>query len=996
MKHLMTLARKYLMRQKYRTALTFACVVLSVFVFHLVSMAAILIRGAALGSEIQDTGRWEVNIQTWLQQMDEPENAYPVLRGHEDISAYQIYEYKALNTASARDENGMIPFLTLDINDITRDIQRLAVSSMEGDKSLSGEMADLAFGAGSMRFDLKPDEILLPADYSDYGVKEGDTVTITVTPKNGKLREDSDWVSAYISQLLAQNPQYDGVPWFTDSEGAEEMQASLFGLTLREFMTEMHLMPAAEYTDVVSGTPYTAEMKVAGFFTGGTEYYHTNGTNMQFVTAVETDFQVCAALQSAFDSMELPENAAAVTPFRTAGFRVADDAAFDDAVERIFYAMGFPNDADLKLDLLHPLNLGDVYNTMLLALEFRGMDAAAFWGSDLLPVTAALVIAGIMLWALMRFVIENSFEISVQERSAQFASLRVMGASRKQIAALVCMEALFYSLTAVPLGMLLAIGCKCIIQAAVQRAGIVLEDTSMPLLTVLSLGFAWLAVFISAFTSSMWAARSYTPLEATRRSDLSGMKRQSIWTRQLAGSKSAAEKQAEKQKQMQQAGDLKTPRNAKLNRSRKGFLLHYTLRNIGRTRKRFLISVVTMTIGCAVFSFGMSAGGWALLELRGHDETFAEDFLIVQNGYSADLQTLLNDNFGSDPDFSDYRLRITAESDLDKESFASDFSSLLPEAVCNLPEDDGSDDSSDLAIVILPRRDYEADFAALTGVSYDDLTASKSGILCYGTSYTDQQSGKTLEYPEGYQAVSGDMPSVLLASTDVVPVSGVLCTDAAGSGLALLLPEDSAGGLLKALLVRAADLGQSAISSEIRLALADSTSYRSGKEKAESFVNDVLSQYRGEVHLYDQFASNTGLKTLAATVGSICLIALIGLWGAGICTMLNTINTGVLNRCDELMTLRMIGMSQVQMEKTVSLEGMVYGAVSTVFGSLLGISGCVYLMKHSAFRGSPLSVFLILFTVFLISFAINLLIARIAAKPGLRALHQRLAQMQRI
>lgn len=995
MKHLMTLARKYLMRQKYRTALTFACVLLSVFVFHLVSVAAILIRSAALGSRIQETGRWEVNIQSWMAKMEQPEKAYPVLRENEEISAYQIYEYKVLNTVMQRDETGMIPFLTVEIGDIPRNVQRLAVSSMEGDASLSGRMEDLAFGAGSMRFDLKPDEILLPADYSEYGLKAGDTVTVTVTPKTGKLLEDTELVRSYLSLIFKEHPEFEDEPWFADSAGVTEDRTSLFGMTLREFLTEMHLMPYAEYTDVVSGTPYTAEMKIAGFFTGGTEYYHTNGTNMQFVTGIETDFDLCNSVKEAFDSMELPENAVTMMPMHTAGFRVREDAAFDDAVLRIYQAMGFSaNDYDMKLDLLHPLNMNEVYNTSLLALEFRGMDAAAFWGSDLFPVTAALVVVGILLWALMRFVIENSFEISVQERSAQFAVLRVMGASRRQIAKMVCMEALFYSLTAVPLGMLLAAGCKKLIQAAIIRAGIPMEDTSMPVLTVLSIGLAWLAVFISAFTSSMWAARSYTPLEATRRSDLSGMQRQSIWKRQMFGSKSAAEKQAEQQKQMQQAGDLKTPRKAKLNRSRKGFLLHYTLRNIGRTRKRFLISVVTMTIGCAVFSFGISAGGWALMEISGRQKSFAEDFVIVQQGYSAELPEQLEKHFSSDPDFADYRMHIVSESDVNREAFASEFAAFLPEGVCELPEHE-TEDSKDLSILILPRREYEAEYAALTGVSYDDLTASGSGILCYAASYS-VQNGKVLEYPEGYQAVEGTMPSVVLASSDIVPVSGVLCTDTANIRLALLIPEDNAGTMLQYQMMRAADLGQETIQSEIRLALADSAAYQSGKVKAEAFVNEILSQYRGEVHLTDQYASYTGLRSLAATVGSICLIALMGLWGAGICTMLNTINTGVLNRCDELMTLRMIGMSQKQMKKTVALESIVYGAVSTVLGGLLGISGCIYMMTRSAFRGSLVTVMLVLFGAFLLSFAVNLLIAWIAARPGLRALNARLAAGERL
>lgn len=987
MKHLITLARKYLLRQKYRTALTFACVLLSVFVFHLLCMTAVLIRGAAVGSIARDSGLWEVNIQSWLSRMDDPQTAYPVLRSHPDIGQYQIFQFQILNTEDARDDEGYLSFMTVTVDDASRDIQSLSVSAMEGDPALSGKTEDLAFGAGSLRYDLAPDEILLPADYSELGFREGDTVTLTVTPKRGKLADDLPVAASFISYITQEQPAYADLPWFSDSSGAGSNV--ICAMPLRTFLTETHLIYEAQYTDVIIGEPYTAEMRIAGFFKGGTNYYHSDGTDMQLVTAVDTRFRASDALPGAFAEIGAAEAEIQTTPIYSAGFRIAEQAEFDPAVEGIFRDMGLPS--DLVLDLVHPVVPETVYNTDLLALEFRGMDAVNTWFSNFLPVSIALIVLALMLWALMRFVIENAFEISVQERSAQFAALRVMGASRKQIAVIVCMEALFYSLTAVPLGMLLAFGCKQLILLAVTQAGVPMLETSMPLLTLLSVLLAWLAVFISSYTSSMWAARAYSPLEATRRSDLQGSKAESIFTRQLFGSKSAAEKQAEQQlRQSKQAGDLKSPRTAKLNRKRRGFLLHYTMRNIRRTRKRFLIAVVTMTIGCGVFSFGISAGAWVMMELQNRQQRFAEDFLIEQKSYSSELPALIAEQFGSNPDFADYRITVLGDSDIDRSAFASAFHGLMPASMLTAPD---TDDST-LQLMILPRRDYDADFAELTGISYDDFTASGCGILLYSAYGTEDDA--ELQYPVGYSDVTGTLPTVSLAYADTVPVCGTLCVDQQALETSLLLPEDSAGYLLRYFLLNAANLGQQAIRTEIRLALADSTSYQSGYETATEFVDQVLSQYRGEVQLEDQYAANTGLRSLALTVGGICLIALIGLWGVGICTMLNTINTGVLNRCDELMMLRMIGMSQKQMRATVALESTVYCAMATAIGGLLGISGCMYMMLHSQFHASPVQVFFALFGTFLVTLAVNLLIARIAARPGLRALTERLAAGSRI
>lgn len=981
MKHLVTLAQKYLLRQKYRTALTFACVLLSVFVFHLLCMTAVLIRGAALGTIARDSGLWEINIQQWLAQMEHPQDAYAVLRTHPYIGAYQIFEYQSVSTDDARDSEGYLSFMTVTIGDTARDVSSLSVNSTEGDPNLSGKTEDLAFGAGSLRYDLAPDEILLPADYSEMGFREGDAVTVTVTPKRGKLSDNLPAAESFISYVTQSQPAYAAFPWFTDSPEASKSNTVICAMPLRTFLKEVHLLYATAYDDAVSGEAYSAEMRIAGFFKGGTDYYYSDGTNLQLVTAVDTVFRPAEVLPDAFAALGAAETEVQTTPVYGAGFRVAEQEPFDAAVTAVYRDLGLP--ADLELDLVHPVIPELVYNPTLLALEFRGMDAANTWLSTFLPISAALIVLALMLWALMRFVIDNAFEISVQERSAQFATLRVMGASRKQVAVIVFMEALFFSLTAVPLGILLAYGCKQIILLAVTQSGVPMLETSMPLLTVCSVLLAWLAVFVSAYTSSLWAARAYSPLEATRRTDLQGSKEGSRH-------KSAAEKQAEQQRRAKQAGDLKTPRTAKLNRKRQGFLLHYTLRNIRRTRKRFLIAVITMTIGCGVFSFGISAGAWVLMELQNRQERFAEDFLIEQKSYSADLPQIIAEQFGNDPNFADYRLQILADAVIDWDVFAEETAGLLPASVA---AQHGSEEESTLQIIILPRRDYDADYAVLTGVTYDDFVASGCGMLLYSAYGT--ANDVDLEYPIGYTAAEA-VPTVQLAYGDMIPVCGALCADDEALAASLLLPEESAGYLLQYFLLNAANLGQQAIRTEIRLALADSTVYHEGYETASEFVNTVLSQYRGEVHLEDQFAANTGLRSLAATVGGICLIALIGLWGVGICTMLNTINTGVLNRCDELMMLRMIGMSQKQMRATVSMESMVYGAMATAIGGLLGIAGCVYMMLHSAFRASPLRVFVILLTAFLVTLLVNLIIARIAARPGLRALTQRLAEGNRL
>ena len=97
-------------------------------------------------------------------------------------------------------------------------------------------------------------------------------------------------------------------------------------------------------------------------------------------------------------------------------------------------------------------------NNLLLALEVKSPYAMyqimAFLSS---PILIVLLIG----WFIARFVIDNAFEMAVQERSTHFAALRIMGASKGQVAFVVLIEALFYCLTAIPLGMILAVFIVC-------------------------------------------------------------------------------------------------------------------------------------------------------------------------------------------------------------------------------------------------------------------------------------------------------------------------------------------------------------------------------------------------------------------------------------------------------------------------------------------------------------------------------------------------------
>lgn len=1001
MKHLIALARKYMQRQKFRTVLSFICITLSVFVFQMFCMAAILIRGVVMGDLTSWWGYWHMSLSDWIEEMPEPEKVFDVLPNHVAVDDYLIAQHRVAGGTGNADAEGKVNYLTFSVGDISWNVSRLQQIQAAGGMSTAPNVLYGIKVTGADICTLEPDEIILPFEFREEGFREGDVVTITVTPNRGVIREDVPEIRERIEQIIAENPEKAGLPWFTDSAGAAEAgdtdgigeaeaAETVTGMPLRNFLNNERFLKDVEYTDVVSGEPYTVSMRIVGFNKDISFNWVRSFATLSVLTSVRSKLNLDDIMQGDFAVSGEDDPYLRDTTTWISLVDLTDRIDFDDAAEMLYRDLGLPEEK--MQEMVHPsgAKAAALYNQELLALEFRGMDAITTWMTDLLPEFVTLVVLTLVFWALMRFVIDNAFEISVQERSAQFATLRIMGASRRQIAVLVCMEAIAYSAAAIPLGVLAAYGCKRLMITALENVNIPVLETSMPAVTAIGIVLALLAIFISAYTSSMWAARAYAPLEATKRSDLKGNKRETIWNKNLFGKTHAEKQQERSERSRRQSGNLKAPRKSKLNRKRRGFLVHYTMRNIRRTRKRFLISVITMTLGCGLFSFGISAGGCVLLELTSREFRREGDFYIRQVGYHPEILTEVEKEFTDNPNFSEWKTDIFVYTEFDWGNYLAAAKDLLPEEYLVPDREVEMSEIYGISLYLLPRRDYERDYAALTGISYDAWVASGCGIFSYSAYgvHGIESTDSPMLYRTGYAAAEGAHPVLEEYYGDQIPICGALCVDERMQGLCMLLPAELAESVIPQHLSKYR--GDGRIRTTIALTVAGADKYLAAKEELTEFLSGTLSNYDRDPEMEDHFDDSTGLKYMAFAIGAICLIALLAVWGVGIFTMLNTINTGVLNRCDELMMLRMIGMSQKQMRRTVSLESMIYCTISTVIGGILGIAACLYLIMETVFDVHPQETFLILFAALLLTLLVNTLIARIAAKPGLRALHQRL------
>ena len=88
MKQLFLLVVKYIRRQKFRTTLTFLCILFAVFVFNLLCDAFVIARGVGIADLTEYGGEAEADLVTLLDKTDDKEAAVNRLRENPAIEKY--------------------------------------------------------------------------------------------------------------------------------------------------------------------------------------------------------------------------------------------------------------------------------------------------------------------------------------------------------------------------------------------------------------------------------------------------------------------------------------------------------------------------------------------------------------------------------------------------------------------------------------------------------------------------------------------------------------------------------------------------------------------------------------------------------------------------------------------------------------------------------------------------------------------------------------------
>lgn len=965
MTYLIKLSLKYLRRQKLRTFLTFMCIVLAAFGICLFAAYGSAYYNSAINVVSRTNGSYEVAFDELVNETNAD-----IFLNHAvvDKGYYHELEHASFNNPLLVEEPEYNYFDVM-VNEkkvytdteiiqiyIMGDDSIVPASDMydefdeEGQDIAAGKKKNLYIKSGTAP--VNQGEAAVPIQFRDMGYEIGDTISITLNSISSYINFNSPEVEAIIEHLKKLNeesadkkhPIYRYIIELEEPEYVEgitlqgttlESAFALYGPELFENCTESNYFEFLPLEDKSTENAQTITVKITGF----TEFNlfkfasHSDGFNTQK-----------AVLNGTVDSYD--------QTFPYAFARIDKDSDFNEAVETLYVDLGYDKN-NFLIDNQRKL----AYNSILLALEFRDYNAIA----SVIMIYAFLIVVALIVWLICRFSIDNAFEISVQERVVHFNTMRTLGASKKQIAVVVLFEAIFYSLFAVSLGMLLAIlTCKLsigyIVESGIENMltqtaakGQIISAYIDPRFMLIAVGITLVAIFISAYTSAMWAGRNSTINEALS-----------------YGKPHSAKKQAK--------------RVTKLGRV-KNFIFTYTVQNIKRTKKRFLISVVTMSLGVLMFVFTSVISVNFLLEFVSISNINQSDLTVDIWEYDelSDIDAFYDDEFSENTHtfiygFSNNTANGKRFEDFFEQISGDDYTYELDEnGIVRLGD-----------IVFIDENAYNAFIKPTYKKSYSEFASEKKGILSYGSYELENETDKKF-----YSAGEGELPKAVINSENVSKKS--MEFEIAGG---MSIPKMSDGAIPIRSLLLPIELYESCGTdffpySRIMLNIYlndDEDAY----DKAYAAIEEYNSRYGVEacyVNMDNYLLNNklgALLKGIIIMVSSFILI----MWLIGIVNMVNTINTGVLNRRRELAMLKAVGTSSKMINKSIYLESMIFAFTSTLIGLLIADVVAKLFLSAELFSDSILGTIVIV-GINVITIILNVIIAVLAAKPSLNTIKKK-------
>ncbi len=930
MKHLFRLALKYVTRQKLRTALMFLSVTLSVFVLNTFLVYTSSTIRSVRNTVAEENGEWEANLSGVLDAIRDGRSetvksaaeAAEIISHHVAVDKCDIYVADRYNFGITQKPSEPVGFFDIELDNGThKRVTSVMRTSRVGNLKFKNSYTPSALYADKLDSDL----IVAPRWIEKAGYEVGDTITMTITPEMGTLDENSEPMLSVRRTLAEQNAKSDEFYYIIDGEEADNSERNgrrLIKKSLISLIDTYSDMDSFDLNDRETSSPVTITAKIAAF-----DYTSPESSSLWLITALDSNVDLSPLKDSQLPfSCESGGSCFVLTN---------QNASFEYDMELLLKDLGFTDDnayEDFKY-AMHGYNIE--LNTPYMLTSFRSVEGIG----KAVPYIGAYLILLLIVWFFSRFIIDNAFEISVQERSVQFAALRIMGASKAQLATLVFTEGLFYALTALPLGIVSStLACRYVFHSFRSVGFDTFEFYVSPLTVLICTLLCLTGVFISTYTSAMWASRKLTPAEALSYG---------------------------KPKTKKKSGRKPKEKKSKLSLGSKRFMIRYTFKNIFRTKRRFIISSVAMALGVLIFTLCLQLGITLYGEVKDYIGEPKSDFYIYLSASDVDTvqKTLMDSGNFKSSHYNCHGSIVLSEEEIKKlgddgapmkENGAGDIYPVNLYTVDKNEFETGYKWLSDMNIPYEERD--ETSYAELLGVSFEDFEKGDAVLKL------PQQDGSTY-FGYGYTELSE--PLTLIGDQgEEVRIRGLIHAD---YGTSILLPMNKAMKLIE---------DGKPMSANFYLLVKDAEHYPAAKEAI-----NALELYTDNV--YDHYKGGTGLTEFVKTIVTIALILMLSIWLCGIVSMMNTINTSALNRSRELLMMRAVGMTRKQLMGTVVLESLLFSSVSAVSGTLLSVVGYQLIMRFILNMNAAAAGTLTLAA----SAAANVVIALLAALPAVRTLN---------
>ncbi|WP_135557400.1 ABC transporter permease [Paenibacillus cymbidii] len=503
------------------------------------------------------------------------------------------------------------------------------------------------------------------------------------------------------------------------------------------------------------------------------------------------------------------------------------------------------------------------------------------------------IVIGVILIATVA-VIYNSFHISVLERIRQFGVLRSIGMTPRQIRVVVFREATVLALIAIPLGLLcgwLAVKTVLAVFASIDNTATFtsLHMTVPWTITALAVALGFCAVYASAFGPA-WAAGRVSPLTAIMRSN-----------------------QFNKEKIIR--------RKRRLTQALLGITGKMAVDNLKRNRRRFRITLFSMSIGIALFVFFFSFMKFIQLS---ESRSFSKDFAVEQA--RSDQQ----------PQITPQEFETIAELPGVKKAYRVMLRSLYVQAPADKMTKalikkvwDGS-----------PKGDSFGIPAELLGYRKEDFSLSRDRLIAGSMDAEEMDRETGVVISQKSRATGDNLQMTNYKVGDMIPIS-LQWNDPANKpqivqvkvlGILDKMPVSYHGGSEQYTIVTTEAVfrkltGSADAYSRIDLAVDRDADYGAIKDQLQLVADRLEPGYVMD------FTSSTD-SMLMVGILLYGLVAVISLISA--INIVNTISTNLILRTKEFGTMRAVGMTMRQMRRMIVYESISYGIYATLYGGAAG------------------------------------------------------------